>query len=269
MNRRRNPELDQILYNINIIAKAEELRDKKRKWFSYWRQEYVDERPLWEHIFGFYDGKRKLPSIEAHYNDTKTRWAKAAKNSYLSNHQHKEMLQVLHTAFRSATLDPRLTVLTVKKKPILVQGIRNAFTKATSKLTRVALSTATAATVAPIIMEITASYYPEFASFMKYIPYDVLARSVTIGTTVTFIVHIWKYWRDSVTRATKAKLLGIQKDIEELKSMRNTRSTRIRKNDPLDQEIMDMERKIKAELDPIFSYATAHSLIPHNLGTTI
>jgi hypothetical protein len=268
---RRNTQLEYVMEWIAYIDAIEKRRGRRRRLFSRWRQEYIDGIPLWEVFFGPYNGRVKLPAIEAQYHRTKAEWTNKKIEEDIPGKQYREMLGTLHDAFRSAILDPRLTILAPKTRPILVQKLRKAFASATSKITKIALVTAPAATLGPIIMEITAEYFPEFTAFTKYIPYGVLARSTTLGAMVSIIAYVWKYWRDNVSRSVKLELIRIRYSIEELESTRNARS--IMSNSKaariLDKQIMLKEREIKKRLDPIFDYAIAQIILPAGIATAI
>jgi hypothetical protein len=119
-------------------------------------------------------------------------------------------------------------------------------------------------------MEALATQYPQnFVSVLQYIPEDILARSVVLGTTGSFILGVWKIWRSNVYRKAKRDILELEKVKEKLEKERNARTNTMSPTEATrrDKEIMQLEHNLKKLLAPVASYALAHNILPPSLQT--
>jgi hypothetical protein len=235
---------------VSLIDKYRKTH-KTKPWFPSRNQEFIDGKPLWEHVFAHkYNGRIKIDAIEDEY-DHEIYNIKASRSSVRNKHikqAYTKIEKLYNEALQSAHLDPRLAPLVVKKRPSWI----NVPAHILAILNRAGNVAFSKPSVIAAVTAATAAAVPDLVPYMNEISPLVLDRMVFMGSTVApALAYIWKIWRTKVTTAQKNRIQRLKEKHAELEAMRSDRAMK-NENVGLNRSIMKLEKEIQNELTIAF-----------------
>lgn len=246
---------------INADRKAQ----KSKPWWPSRNQEYLDGKPLWEHVFKiWYNGRIKLPSIEDVYDERKELIKEIVR--VFKNNPIRKMAtrwgKFLDEGLQSAYLDERLTPIVIKKKPSLI----NIPAHVRHLLTRTGLVAFSKPVIVGAVATAVAAATPELSPYLNQLAPIIRDRMVFYGSTIAPVLMLmWNFWRYHVTASQKNKIKSIKQKLTALEAMRSQRAAK-NSNLLLDKSIVKLEKELQKEMNAAFAKAYTHVLNMQNLS---